>query len=81
MIQGRWGGLRDTESNFAIVGDTIFYYDNSEAFHYSLTNDKISIEDGAESIWKIKMLAKDTFVMIGMGENKGGQDTLRRFKN
>ena len=81
MIQGKWGGLRDTESSFAIIGDTIFYYDSDGAYRYSLTNDKIKIENGDNDTWKIEMLGKDTFIMIGTGKNKGMQDTLRRFNN
>lgn len=81
MIQGRWGGLRDTESSFAIYGDTIFYYDGPNAYRYSLTNDKIEIKDGGDDRWKIEMMGKDTFTMIGIGKNKGLQDTLHRCNN
>jgi hypothetical protein len=79
VIQGDWSNLRDTSLLFSIDKDAIFYQVANASYPYQLKHDSITIKfDDDVYHARMKMLSKDTLVMIGTGKDKGNIDSVYR---
>ncbi|MEO6633664.1 MAG: hypothetical protein ABIN13_18125 [Mucilaginibacter sp.] len=81
-LEGKWCALGDTTSSFSIKKNEIYYYDALEFHKFSLVNDLIKIKfDDYDYDGQIKLIGKDTLLMIGKGKFEGDIDTLLKCSN
>jgi len=77
---GKWATLRDTLLSFSIdTGNNIFYYNANAGYTFTFKQDSMTIKfDDDIYHARIKMLSKDTLIMIGTGKDKGNIDSVYR---
>ncbi len=78
-FMGDWSNLRDTNLVFTVDKDSIFYMVAHAGYRYKLKHDSITITfDDDIYHARLKLLSKDTLVMIGTGKDKGNIDSVYR---
>lgn len=79
VISGQWSRLGDTTLLFAVNGNRIFYGIANTDYPFTLKRDSmvITFDDDIYHA-RLKMLSKDTLIMIGIGKDKGNIDSVYR---
>jgi len=79
MLQGTWCDNKTDEAFFVINSGDIVYADGTEPYKYTFSNNILSIKiDGEISQSKVVFEGTDTLILMGIGADKGLNDTLRR---
>ena len=82
VMPGDWSRLGDTTLLFSIAPDSIYYARANASYAYNLKRDSMTIKFDDEMYHaRVKMLSKDTMVMIGLGNDKGNIDSVYRNNN
>jgi len=79
VTKGQWSRLGDTTLLFAIDSNRIFYGIANTDYPFTLKRDSmvITFDDDIYHA-RLKMLSKDTLVMIGTGKDKHNIDSVYR---
>lgn len=82
VMTGDWSRLGDTTLLFSIAPDSIYFARANATYAYKLKRDSMAIKFDDEMYHaRVKMLSKDTMVMIGLGKDKGNIDSVYRNSN